>query len=800
MPRGSILRDTMTRQQAVEFGRCFALLIGMTGAGATTAAAAVDDVAPDVCAIAVDRYRDAVESRIDSPPDPMRTHTAHRLYDAVAAWLVGERTGDSRLREFALAGFDAFLDQEGGKDDRDFHISRPFGLLALKLHQAGLLTGSRRERAAARAAPLVAWYLTRYPLDQRYYDCNIALAHMVAASALAKTFPDDPAMPVAKVEEKVAALGETILATGDLDENASLYSSLGICFFLELATLEGWLDRIAASADFRRMFCRMRDIVSPAGSIPEYGDSYFKANASRLDFVLLLEMATRLYDDGSFRAVGQRLLPRAGEAIVPDDFCRGFMLLELPPFMPSAASPRPLSAVQERRVPGDPPTTVPDKLVLKTGSGSDAAMVLVDLYARGSHVHPYKCGGVGYYEVAGVPLFHNLGRRGTGSAPCGNLFWALEDADAFPAHPRAGAWNTMTVPVKHLFPGPAPDTWTVADGLDFRTFPMPDTDTLKFDNLRLVGPAGTLLLDGFESPESWADNAKNVPDVALATSSIHTQGSGSQELNPHAFGHQVATRMLEQTDTRGRQFAATDFDRVKFDFFFTGRPPHVNLRRLFDQWVDLGDHVLPCRVTAARATQSGHDAWGEIEFADYLRPGNRLTRRIAVTAEGVVVVADTFLSAASSRGWSAGQLWQLYELEARGEDWFVAKSDGPFTLPDGTQAERRMLVKHLGGPGVAIDSVHVEPTTMHAQRADGSRRSSFVTTYSRREVGDFPVTAVLAVVPLEVADDAQAVADRIVLTAAPPGETAAVTRAVVPAEGGQCVIDMAANGTSITRP
>ncbi len=776
------------------------LLFATIEAGAATPSEPIDDVAPAVCAITVERYRESLASRIDNPVDPARVPIAHRLYDAVAAWLVAECTGDHRLREFALAGFDAFLDRDGGREDRDFHISRPFGLLALKLHHAGLLTGARRERAAARATPVVTWYLTRYPLDQRYYDCNIALAHMVAASALAKAFADDPAMPVAKVQEKVAALGETILATGDLDENASLYSSLGICFFLELAKLEGWLDRIAASTDFRRMFCRMRDIVSPAGSIPEYGDSYFKAQASRLDFVVLLEMATRLYNDGSFRSVGQRLLPRAGEAIVPDDFCRGFMLLELAAFTPSAASPLPLSEVQERRVPGDPPTTVPDKLILKTGSGSDAAMVMVDLYARGSHVHPYKCGAVGYYEVAGVPLFHNLGRRGTGSAPCGNLFWALEDADAFPGHPRAGVWNTMTVPVEHLFPGPVSDTWTVADGLDFRTFPMPDTDTLKCDNLRLVGPAGTLLLDGFESPESWSDNAKNVADVALATSSIHTQGSGSQELNPHAFGHQVATRMLEQADVAGRHVAAAEFDRVKFDFFFTGRPPHVNLRRLFDQWVDLGDHVLPCRVTAARTMQSGRDASGEIEFADYLRPGNRLTRRIAVTAEGGLVIADTFAPAATSRGWSAGQLWQLYELEARGDDWFVAKSGGPFTLPGGTQAERRMLVKHLGGPDVSIDSVLVEPTTMHAPRADGSRRSSFVTTFSRRQVADHPVTAVLAVVPIVIAEDAQAVAKKIRLVASVSEEGRLIARASLPAVGGECVIDMTGAGTRFVRP
>lgn len=768
------------------------LLVGLVGAGP---AAATED---SVCQLALARYRDAVIRQLEDPTDPSRRHPAHDLYDALAAWLVAERTGEARLRDFAVAGFDAFLDREGGREDRDFHLSRPFGLLALKLHQAGLLTGTRRERAAARAVPLVSWYLGRYRLNERFYDCNIALAHMVAASSLAKVFADDPEMPVAAVQQKVTELGEVILATGDLNENASLYSSLGICFFLELASLEGWLDRIASSDNFRRMFCRMRDIVSPAASIPEFGDSYFKANNSRLDFVLLLELATRLYDDGSFREVGRKLLPQAGVTIVPDDLCRGFMLLELEPFTPSSASPLPLSEVQHRRVPGDPPTTVPDKLLLKTGRAADAAMVMLDLYASGSHVHPYKCGAVGYYEVAGVPLFHNLGRRGTSSAPCGNLFWALEDAAAFPGHPRAGVWNTMQVPVEHLRPGTASGTWNVSDAIDFRTFPMAETETLQFDNLQLTGPAGTLLLDGFESSESWAENTRNVPDVNLVSSDLHTQGDASQGLNPQAFGHQVATRMFEQADTRGREIAAADYDRVQFDFRYTGRTPHINLRRLFEQWVDLGDHVLPCTVTGATAEQAGRDAWGQVTFSDYLRPGNQLVRRVALTAEGVLIVADTFSPGPDCRGWSAGQLWQLYELEARGADWFLAKSDGPYPLPDGRQAERRMLVKHLAGPDVSIGMVEVEPTTMHAQRADGSRRSRFVSTFSRREVADQPLTAVLAVVPVEMTEDAQAVADQIVLSA-PAREAGSFAQAVVPGGQGECVIDMTTTGISFTR-
>lgn len=770
------------------------LLVGLAGAVPAGAAAADDSV----CQLALARYREAVIRQIEHPTDPSRRHPAHALYDALASWLVAEHTGEAALRDFAVAGFDAFLDREGGREDRDFHLSRPFGLLALKLHNAGLLIGTRRERAAARAVPLVSWYLGRYPLDQRYYDCNIALAHMVAASSLAKVFADNPEMPVAAVQQKVTELGEVILETGDLNENASLYSSLGICFFLELASLEGWLDRIAASDNFRQMFCRMRDIVSPADSIPEFGDSYFKANTSRLDFVLLLEMATRLYDDGSFREVGRRLLPQAGVTIVPDDLCRGFMLLELEPFTPSSASPLPLSEVQHRRVPGDPPTTVPDKLVLKTGRAADAAMVMLDLYAGGSHVHPYKCGAVGYYEVAGVPLFHNLGRRGTSSAPCGNLFWALEDAAAFPGHPRAGVWNTMQVPVEHLRPGTAPGTWNVSDAIDFRTFPMAETETLQFDNLRLTGSAGTLLLDGFESSDGWADNAKNVPDVNLVTNDLHTQGTASQGLNPQAFGHQVATRMFEQADTRGREVAAADYDRVQFDFRYTGRTPYINLRRLFEQWVDLGDHVLPCKVTGATAEQAGRDAWGQVTFSDYLRPGNQLVRRVALTAEGVLVVADTFTPGPDCRGWSAGQLWQLYEVEAHGADWFLAKSDGPYPLPDGRQAERRMLVKHLAGLDVSIGMVEVEPTTMHAQRADGSRRSRFVTTFSRREVADQPLTAVLAVVPVELSEDAQAVADQIVLSA-PAGEADLLARAIVSGSQGESVVSLTTNGVSFTR-
>ena len=85
------------------------------------------------------------------------------------------------------------------------------------------------------------------------------------------------------------------------------------------------------------------------------------------------------------------------------------------------------------------------------------------------------------------------------------------------------------------------------------------------------------------------------------------------------------------------------------------------------------------------------------------------------------MIVDTFTAGPRCDGWAGGQLWQLYTLQERGEDWFASESDGVYTLADGSTAERRMLVKFMTSPGVTIDGERVQPTTMHAPKADGSR-------------------------------------------------------------------------------
>ena len=235
-------------------------------------------------------------------------------------------------------------------------------------------------------------------------------------------------------------------------------------------------------------------------------------------------------------------------------------------------------------------------------------------------------------------------------------------------------------------------------------------------------------------------------------------------MNWSIFGEQYCTRMLEETKVRNTAFRLADYDTVKLDYQYEGQHPHCNLRALFDQWIDLGDRPLHCEVSRAEARQLGPDAWGRVEFTNYNGPGNTLQRRLVLTREGILVIVDTFTAGPRCDGWAGGQLWQLYTLQERGADWFAAESDGAYTLPDGSTAERRMLVKFMNSPGLTIDAERVQPTTMHAPKADGSKHREFFTTYSKRilSAGQTTVSA-LAVLPLKTDDNAAQLAGCLAL-------------------------------------
>ena len=121
-----------------------------------------------------------------------------------------------------------------------------------------------------------------------------------------------------------------------------------------------------------------------------------------------------------------------------------------------------------------------------------------------------------------------------------------------------------------------------------------------------------------------------------------------------------------------------------------------------------------------------------MQYKSYITADSTLTRHLVLTAEGYLVVHDVLVPGRSMTGWQAGQLWQLYELKAKGEDWFCSEDDGPYPAGDGMKS-RRMLVRFATGPETQAGLEEVKQGYYCPNPRD-RRPEHFFTTFSQRKV------------------------------------------------------------------
>ena len=246
---------------------------------------------------------------------------------------LARRTGDESLARQGLAYLDVAL-ADPKFNLKDFHDLLAFARLTTHLHELRLLTSGR----PARVKPLAEEQLRLFLKSNDDIDHNIRLAQIlelcVSPSIVARF-----AVERSSWGEDRSLLG-AIARTGDLDEDAQNYDSLGATFLVELALLLNHEDQLRARPNFRRMFERFCEIVSPSGIVPEYGDSYFSYTALLLDRVFLLEYAARLYADPQFRGAAQVLYTRPQTAPPPADlWVRGVELTRFQPARCVAPTP-----------------------------------------------------------------------------------------------------------------------------------------------------------------------------------------------------------------------------------------------------------------------------------------------------------------------------------------------------------------------------------------------------------------------------------------------------------------------------
>jgi hypothetical protein len=683
-----------------------------------------------------------------------------KLCLADVAVRLSKGTGRVEYREKAAALFTSALPEVAGKPS-DFHTQRAIALAVQPLRQWGLIKPTELELVKAIAARSWKEFLANPDGSVAGdVDHNIHLAEALSCAALANFFKDDPTMDSAAIRTRLESYWSKIKATGDLNEDASNYSGLGIVHCIELAQALGH-DADLRSPGFRRMFERQRDLISTTGVLPEFGDGFFHIERDAFDFLYLCEYAAKIFDDATYLTVARRLYdPVSFAKAATDEWCRatGLLAMDL-----SKRDPAPLSAasVVSYRATRDASQPVVDKLILRTGTEPGSAMVMLDLYAAGSHAHPLKGPQVAYYEVDGVPLFHNLGRHRTRSSITGNSFWAMDASLAFPGVWKPGEWFTMSIPVEMLLRS-ADGAPMVGDRLSLRNFENRNSRQLWFDNLRLEGSKGTRLLDGFESGKSWHKNVTTAKGIKVETSPEHTQGAASQCLNWSVLKAGGYARML--ADDHNFTLKPGDYDTLRLDVKYEGIRPYLHLRDLCQQ-IDLGDQALLYTIGSARAEQHGRDAFGEVVFSRYGADDAQLTRRLVLTAEGCLIIHDQWTAGKSQPKWTAGQLWQLYAMKEKGKDWFCSEDDGAFNVLDahgGTKpVTRQMLVKFATDSGTETFVEQIDQS-YSAPNPKKRPQDKFFTTGSKRTVPAGAQAAfTLVVVPHQPGQDAQSLADGI---------------------------------------
>ena len=119
-------------------------------------------------------------------------------------------------------------------------------------------------------------------------DYGIRIAPVVAYACFLQYLDGTAYAGREAAQKRLDEYWSLIHRTGDLDEDATNYDSFGMAFLVDLARLTGHEQDLKQSAGFRRMFERFRDIVSPTGLVPEYGNSFFSTSECLLDRVYLI--------------------------------------------------------------------------------------------------------------------------------------------------------------------------------------------------------------------------------------------------------------------------------------------------------------------------------------------------------------------------------------------------------------------------------------------------------------------------------------------------------------------------------
>lgn len=638
-----------------------------------------------------------------------------------AAGTFYEATGEKRFLDRAEEIFRCAI-KAWAKDEKlmqgrdDFFATRNVAATYALLKKEGRLQGNEAEETIIRFADL-------------HFEPNFIVDHnqgqerVLGFTRMYNLFPQAP--NALRWKAYTDTMWNFWYRNKDVDETATLYAAIHLNDIISIAQESGRTE-LLQTPEIEKWFARYLHQQAPSGYMPEYGDDYFFAY---FEWILVFEKMARLTGDAAYREAAQKLY-EIGRSNLPEkwtkrgwyirDACDWVIIAEttlLPPFVERSSTPD-WGAMVTTRTNRDGETGIPDQLLLAPSHTPGSPFIMSDLYAEGAHKHSNLRGTINYFETGGYPHFHGVQRHATDIRHGNTVILMKEEVNGFPFGEGSNRWLT--------------DRW-FTDWIDFSSSTqISETDsrmrgfqsiTFRFqggqpgeviciDSVRLRGKAGEKVLYSGKRLQFTLKNG----DIHFFNLDV----SADFSLDDYRY---IGCDWKHSTPNGSEQsklsFKIRAYNKVK-------KPVEEYVHE------EVGVLFNPNIVRTAKAENNGQDSYGELILDNHCTDGSTLQRRMVLTAEGILVLQDHLIPGPDTDGYTAGSIWQLYQMNVHGENWFATRggkhlyrdASGTKTSwkdASGKEIDRKQLLVYFEKQegcnyGFQHQEYTIQPTTVFAKR------------------------------------------------------------------------------------
>ena len=545
-------------------------------------------------------------------------------------------------------------------------------------------------------------------------DHNQIQARVLGAVRAYNLFPTAP--NAAKWKAYADTIWNFWYKNRDINESATGYEALDLKDVISMATESGRIN-LLKTPEIKKWFDRYRDLLSPGGFMPEYGDDYFFAYEN---YICVFEQVARLFNDPTYLYAAWKLYytglanidPKIGidAAILTEPVC--YAPLNLAPEILTAGS---LVTTRNNNTGGK---NIPNHLLLGASRKLGVPFVMSEIYARGSHAHTNQLGGINYFEVDNYPLYHGVTRHVWDGRATNTVVVENVETDGFPFSDKLRSLtNTWFTDQLDLAGSPvissSDSTLRSFKSISFRIANVPQGTETYIDNLRLEGKAGVKMLQTFDTDTAFPNN----PNVQLTSDAVNA--NCIKITQPSNGVYLIWINMTINFSLNDYQYIKLDWkhkapdNALKQDIEFIVRTESVSTA--------MGDLANNNSLANAETNVKEEDCFGEIVLNNQFILNTKLTRRMVLTKEGILLLQDYVEPSLEANGMRAGVIWQMYNApNKQGVNWFNAPSNQSWADITGKPKNKELLVYFDQADGRTFGGQQqdytINPYTVHAKQ------------------------------------------------------------------------------------